>query len=131
VNFHTVSGILKSLQKNANLSGDYLNLAYQVGRACAVAGYSDLYRELDILSEVHIAEEAREAGSLGICEDIMSKPMRYAVVNDYSRTISAIPGLRACLYEDTAIYESLDTKQAFHSQTKKMNLSTCSSLENT
>lgn len=32
---------------------------YQVGRACAVAGHTDLYRELDLLPDVAIAEEAR------------------------------------------------------------------------
>jgi hypothetical protein len=68
---------------------------------------------LTFCSEIHIAEEAREAGSLAICEDIMSKSMRYAVMDDYSRAVSAVPGLRACLYEDTAVCQSLDTKQAF------------------
>jgi hypothetical protein len=57
-------------------------MAYQVGRACAVAGYVDLYEKLDILPEVHIAEEAREAGNSTIYEDLMSKPVRYAVMND-------------------------------------------------
>lgn len=37
------------------------NMRYQVGRACAVAGYAQLYRELDLLPDPCIAEEAREA----------------------------------------------------------------------
>ncbi|KAF1822712.1 uncharacterized protein K489DRAFT_401284 [Dissoconium aciculare CBS 342.82] len=40
----------------------YPELRYQVARACAVAHYNDLYRELDILPEVHVGEEARESG---------------------------------------------------------------------
>ncbi|KAF5700610.1 hypothetical protein FGLOB1_10671 [Fusarium globosum] len=34
-------------------------MSYQVGRACAVGGYVDLYKELDILPDVSIAEEPR------------------------------------------------------------------------
>ncbi|KAF2218601.1 hypothetical protein BDZ85DRAFT_170858, partial [Elsinoe ampelina] len=34
----------------------YPEMKYQVGRACAVAGYLDLYNELGLLPEVHIAE---------------------------------------------------------------------------
>jgi hypothetical protein len=64
------------------LARKYPNMAYQVGRSCAVAGYIDLYRELDILPKVRIAEEAREAGNSTIYEDIMSKPVRYAVMKD-------------------------------------------------
>lgn len=41
----------------------YPQMASQAGRACAVAGYIDLYKELDILPDVHIAEEAREFGA--------------------------------------------------------------------
>jgi hypothetical protein len=33
-------------------------MRYQVGRACAAAGYFDLYKELDLLPDVSIAEEA-------------------------------------------------------------------------
>lgn len=38
----------------------YSHMAYQVGRACAVAGYTQLYSELDLLPNVHIVEEIRE-----------------------------------------------------------------------
>ncbi len=36
----------------------YPDMVYQVARACAVGGYFNLYKELDVLPEVHIAEEA-------------------------------------------------------------------------
>lgn len=89
----------------------YPNMAYQVGRACAVAGYVDLYKELDILPEVHIAEEARSAGSMVIYNDIMAKPVRYAVMHDYTRTISPTPRFGAALNDDTAVCSSLAIKQ--------------------
>lgn len=91
----------------------YPGMTYQVGRACAVAGYLDLYKELDILPEVHIAEEARDCENTAIYEDIMSTPVRYAVMDDYTRTISATLRAGACLNGDTAICRSLATKQAF------------------
>ncbi|CEJ89745.1 hypothetical protein VHEMI05570 [[Torrubiella] hemipterigena] len=39
----------------------YPQLKYHVARACAIAGYTSLYRELDILPEIAVAEEARES----------------------------------------------------------------------
>ncbi|KAI3396829.1 hypothetical protein diail_11658 [Diaporthe ilicicola] len=64
----------------------YPDMKYHVGRTCAVAGYVELYRELDLLPDVSIAEEAREAGSasLGIFEDITQRLVRYSVMNDYT-----------------------------------------------
>lgn len=91
----------------------YPKMAYHVGRACAVAGYLDLYRELDILPEVHIAEEARECENTAIYEDIMSRPVRYAVVDDYTRTVSETPRSGACLNADTAVCTTLENKQKF------------------
>lgn len=64
----------------------YAQIKYQIGRVCAVAGYIDLYRELDLLPEVHIAEEARDNGNLDIYNVIVSQPVKYAVFNDYKRT---------------------------------------------
>jgi hypothetical protein len=89
----------------------YPNMVYQVDRVCAVARYQDLYQELDILPKVYIADEAREAGNLPICEDITSKPMRYAVMDDYTRTIFATPRSGACLNGTTAAYRSLESKR--------------------
>ncbi|CAG8981775.1 hypothetical protein HYALB_00004717 [Hymenoscyphus albidus] len=61
-------------------------LRYQVGRACAVAGFLDLYHELGLLPDVSMAEEARESkmggeNSRAIYESIMSAPCRYAPVS--------------------------------------------------
>lgn len=85
----------------------YPSLRYQVGRACAVAGYTALYFELDLLPEVSISEEARESGNDGstaIFEHIMSQPTRYAVMDDYTRTVNlANPRAGACLNGDTAV----------------------------
>ncbi|KAF6817447.1 hypothetical protein CSOJ01_02369 [Colletotrichum sojae] len=89
----------------------YPNMRYQVGRACAAAGYDTLYFELDLLPDVSVAEEAREAnnpGSKRIFDSIMSQPVRYAVMNDYTRTINVSdPQPGACLNADTAIRASL------------------------
>ncbi|KAK2591954.1 hypothetical protein QQS21_010358 [Conoideocrella luteorostrata] len=81
----------------------YPMLMYQVGRACAVAGYTKLYNELDILPEVAIAEEAREskAGS-GIYKILMEQPIRYRVMNDYELAILSDPK-PAFLNADTAV----------------------------
>ncbi|KAL2833016.1 hypothetical protein BDW59DRAFT_157155 [Aspergillus cavernicola] len=43
-------------------------LPYQVGRACAVGGYTELYRHLDILPDVSIAEEARDNRESGTAD---------------------------------------------------------------
>ncbi|KAK3343841.1 hypothetical protein B0T25DRAFT_615151 [Lasiosphaeria hispida] len=58
------------------LASRYPDRRYQVGRACAAAGYAALYAELDLLPDVSIAEEAREgpAESKPIFEAIMSQP---------------------------------------------------------
>ncbi|KAL2131373.1 hypothetical protein VTI74DRAFT_5184 [Chaetomium olivicolor] len=89
------------------LARRYPALRYQVGRACTMASYTALYFELDLLPEVSIAEEARESGNDGstaIFEHIMSQPTRYAVMDDYRRTVNlANPRAGACLNGDTAI----------------------------
>jgi hypothetical protein len=95
-------------------------MRYQVGRACAVAGYARLYRELDLLPDPCIAEEAREAGrvhdgSRQIFEDIMAAPVRYAVMNDYDLTIEMDkPKPGACLNADTAVISTLARHEKFY-----------------
>lgn len=67
-------------------------MRYQVGRACAAAGYFSLYTELDLLPDVSIAEEAGEGNTEGgdqIYQSIMSAPVKYAVMDDYARSINA------------------------------------------
>ncbi|KAB5571727.1 hypothetical protein GE09DRAFT_1282248 [Coniochaeta sp. 2T2.1] len=43
------------------LARRYPQMRYQVGRACAVAGYTDLYKELGLLPDITIAEEAQDS----------------------------------------------------------------------
>ncbi|KAF5670693.1 hypothetical protein FDENT_11184 [Fusarium denticulatum] len=73
-----------------SIASRFPNMRYQVGRACAAAGYHALYQELDLLPEVSIAEEARESETDGgklIHDEIMSFKYRYAIMDDCKRTI--------------------------------------------
>ncbi|KAL4810944.1 hypothetical protein BDV18DRAFT_3782 [Aspergillus unguis] len=70
------------------LARQYPSMRYQVGRACAAACYTDLYKELDLLPDVSIAEESREVDKdAEIYKIIMSAPQRYAVMEDFSRSV--------------------------------------------
>ncbi|KAI3528820.1 hypothetical protein CABS01_16133 [Colletotrichum abscissum] len=87
----------------------YPEMRYHIGRACAVAGYGELYNELDLLPDVSIAEEARDNGKLDIFEHIMSQAVRYAVMNDYQRSVDLQnPRPGAYLNGDTAVRFSLE-----------------------
>lgn len=99
------------------LAQRYAHLAYHVGRACAVAGYTQLYQELEILPDVHIAEEARECGSLAIYEAIMSQPVRYSIMDDYTLSVKPNNLQPAHLNGDTAVCWMLDVKQRFQDAT--------------
>ncbi|EGU87654.1 hypothetical protein FOPG_08537 [Fusarium oxysporum f. sp. conglutinans race 2 54008] len=70
-------------------------MRYQVGRACAVGGYVELYKELDILPDVSIAEEARD--NLPVSKDIYE-----------------LPQVGACLNGDTCVRSTLDKRQPLH-----------------
>ncbi|KAF7122878.1 hypothetical protein CNMCM5793_000988 [Aspergillus hiratsukae] len=72
------------------LASRYPQMRYLVGRACAVAGYVNLFKELDLLPEAHIAEEARENE-----QTVFPKP---------------VPGY---LNADTAVRSYLDVKTKF------------------
>ncbi|ROV95290.1 hypothetical protein VPNG_08964 [Cytospora leucostoma] len=100
------------------LARRFPQMIYQVGRACAVAGYTDLYLDLPILPEVHIAEEARECKNMAIYDHIMAQPKKYNLMNDYERTVRSIEdvGLQegAFLNGDTAVRRSLELKQEFY-----------------
>ncbi|KAF4843337.1 hypothetical protein CGCSCA4_v008134 [Colletotrichum siamense] len=86
-------------------------MRYHVGRACAVAGYKTLYDELDLLPDVSIAEEARDNRHMDIFDAIVNQPVRYAVMNDYTRTVELDnPRAGACLNGDTAVRSSLNRK---------------------
>lgn len=98
------------------LTKQYPDMIYSVGRACAVAGYDRLYYELGILPEVSIAEEARDnavsnPGSKAIFDHIMSQPMCYAILNDYTRTTNLeSPRYPAFMNGDTAVRSLLDVR---------------------
>ncbi|PSK46168.1 hypothetical protein B9Z65_5136 [Elsinoe australis] len=100
------------------LARKYPQLRYQVGRACAIAGYKKLYSELDLLSDISIAEEARESGgadisgSADIYRMIIAQSPFYEVLDDYTRTVNLddpkeVTGINC----DTAVRSSLDIKQ--------------------
>jgi hypothetical protein len=86
-------------------------LRYLVGRACAVAGYSKLYYELDLLPEVHIAEEARDNKHMDIFKAIMENNIKYSTMDDYTRTIFPDHPHLAYLNGDTAVRSTLEIKQ--------------------
>ncbi|KAK1963007.1 hypothetical protein LY78DRAFT_705441 [Colletotrichum sublineola] len=77
-------------QTYRNLFQRHPEMRYQVGRACAAAGYNVLYQELDLLPDTAIAEEARESQTAGgqlIYDSLMSSPHRYSVIDDDDLTI--------------------------------------------
>jgi hypothetical protein len=73
-----------------------------------VAGYTELYRELNLLPDIAIAEEARDNGSQEIFNDIMSQPTKFAVMNDYKRTVDTEnPRSPAFINGDTTVSSHL------------------------
>ncbi|QGI84466.1 hypothetical protein CEK26_011183 [Fusarium fujikuroi] len=104
-----------------SLASKFPDMRYQVGRACAAAGYGALYRELDLLPEVSIAEETRESETDGgklIYDEIMSFKYRYAVMDDCKRTIKLMDyECPAYLNGNTELDEALhagSTTTSFH-----------------
>ncbi|KAJ5494690.1 hypothetical protein N7463_010777 [Penicillium fimorum] len=89
------------------LAKRYPHMKYLVGRACAVAGCTYLFHELDLLPECHIAEEARKSGHMAIFDTIMKAGTKYNAMDDYTKEISTpVPGN---LNGDTAVRSYLDT----------------------
>ena len=90
-----------------------LSMKYRVGRACAAGGYTTLYKELDILPDVAVAEEARDNKHNGheIYDFVMGQPVRYSVMDDYSREVREKPLPRAFLNGDTCVRSALDKRQ--------------------
>ncbi|KAJ5542853.1 hypothetical protein N7535_005276 [Penicillium sp. DV-2018c] len=100
-----------------NLVKRYPNMIYHAARACAVAGYYDLYSELQVLPEVHVAAEARDAslarrnkGSEAIYEQIMSKHLKFEIMNDYDRSVNLENPRPAHLNGDTAAFSDLTAR---------------------
>ncbi|KAH9885374.1 hypothetical protein F4778DRAFT_799173 [Xylariomycetidae sp. FL2044] len=83
----------------------YPQMRYQAARACALQ---------DLLPEVSIAEEARDAGSDAILTHIMSQPVRYKVMDDYFRTVKPEAAHPASVNNDTFVLSMLKRqKQEF------------------
>ncbi|KAJ5586660.1 hypothetical protein VI817_008128 [Penicillium citrinum] len=79
---------LASEETYREVARQYPSMRYQVGRACAAACYTDLYKELDLLPDVSIAEESREVDKdAAIYKIIMSAPQRYVVMEDFARSV--------------------------------------------
>ncbi|KAF3935662.1 hypothetical protein ABW19_dt0206503 [Dactylella cylindrospora] len=93
------------------LAKRYPELRYNIGRACAVAGYADLYKELDLLPEVGIAEEARDNGVSDIFNAIMNASQKFKVMDDYTRTINMENPVEANLNCDTAVCSYLNCRE--------------------
>ncbi|TWU73480.1 hypothetical protein ED733_000588 [Metarhizium rileyi] len=87
------------------LAQRYPDFQYQVGRTCAIAGYTDLYNSLRILPEAAIAEEARESGNLQIYGSIIKEVVKWKVFDDYTGTI-LVP-TPSHLNADTVVYKEL------------------------
>jgi hypothetical protein len=99
------------------LARRYTVMRYQVGRACAVAGYSTLYRELDLLPDVSIAEEARDNTETGleIFQEITEKYPRYAIMDDYTRSVNLNnPRVNCFMNVDTQVQSSLGFKYSLN-----------------
>ncbi|KAJ5560126.1 hypothetical protein N7513_002525 [Penicillium frequentans] len=94
---------LASEETYREVARQYPSMRYQVGRACAAACYTDLYKELDLLPDVSIAEESREVDKdkdAEIYKIIMSAPQRYVVMEDFSRSVLETPRTPAFLNGD-------------------------------
>lgn len=94
---------LASEETYREVARQYPSMRYQVGRACAAACYTDLYKELDLLPDVSIAEESREVDKdkdAEIYKIIMSAPQRYVVMEDFSRCVLETPRTPAFLNGD-------------------------------
>jgi hypothetical protein len=89
----------------AEVARRYPALRYHVGRACAVAGYTNLYRALQLQADVSIAEEALDNVVSGqeIYRDIVSNAVTYAVMDDYTRTVNLDFPRIASLNNDAAV----------------------------
>jgi hypothetical protein len=100
-----------------NLVKRYPNVIYHAARSCAVAGYFDLYSEFQVLPEVHVAAEARDAslarknkGSEAIYEQIMSNHLKFEIMNDYDRSVNLENPRPAYLNGDTAVFSDLTAR---------------------
>jgi hypothetical protein len=91
----------------------YPQIIYQIGRVCAVAGYTDLYHSLFLLPEAHIAEEARDNNNPDIFNAITSQPVKFTVFNDYTRTYTPCSPHPSLINGGTCVRSMLEVKQRY------------------
>ncbi|KAG7417316.1 hypothetical protein Forpe1208_v003854 [Fusarium oxysporum f. sp. rapae] len=93
-----------------------LFMRYKIGRACAAGGYVELYKELDLLPDVSIAEEAHDnlPASKGIYDMVMGTRNLYRVMDDYNLCLFDEPQAGAFLNGDTCVRSTLDKRQPVH-----------------
>ncbi|KAL4723613.1 hypothetical protein ACLX1H_009253 [Fusarium chlamydosporum] len=84
--------------------------------ACAVGGYTELYKELDLLPDVAMAEEARDnlPQSKDIYDLLMDEPSLYRVMDDYNICLLDKPQPGAFLNGDTCVRSTLDKREPIH-----------------
>lgn len=103
------------------LAQRYPDKLYEAARACAVAGYIDLYKELDPLLEVHVAEETgytsmqkSSNSSEQIYHHLLSQPVKFEIMNNYTRTVNIARRQVASLTGDTVAYSSLTARSKYY-----------------
>ncbi|KAH7035721.1 uncharacterized protein B0I36DRAFT_240088 [Microdochium trichocladiopsis] len=99
------------------LAQRYPPLKYNVGRACAVAGYHELYESLGLLPDLAIAEEARDNMSRNpkskiILDAVLGQSQQWLVMDDYSRSVREQPErAHHGLNGDTAVRSTLQRRR--------------------
>ena len=100
----------------------YPCLRYKVSRAYAVAGYTTLYRGLNLPPDISIAEEARESAvGADIFKNIIAQPTRYAIIDDYAREICYRSRADAGLNGDTSVFSMLKLRRLLYCAYKAWN----------
>ncbi|KLO90242.1 Uncharacterized protein LW93_5699 [Fusarium fujikuroi] len=91
-------------------------MRYKIGRACAAGGYAELYKDLDLLPDVAIAEEARDnlPASQGIYDLVMGAKSLYRVMDDYNLCLFDEAEAGVFLNGDTCVRSTLDKGQPVH-----------------
>lgn len=92
----------------------YPSMPYQISWAYTATGYSDLYKELCLLPDVSIAEEAWESDIPGINEIfriIIVSPIKCAVMDDFTRSINTkVPKTAAFLIDAAVVRWALEAR---------------------
>jgi hypothetical protein len=98
----------------------YPKIIYHAARSYSIAGYFDLYSELQVFPEVYIAAEARDAslarknkGSEAIYEQIISKHLKFEIIDNYNRTVNLKNPPPAHLNRDTAVFSDLTARMLY------------------